>query len=566
MRRTSNMQMLWRPWPRRCAPALVAMSWVMIGAVTAARASDEPTTSGGPASFRRLDEVQYKRSIADIFGSDIKVPGRFDPPLRGDGLLAIGNSKVIISPSGLAQYELRAREISAQVMSDEHRKVIVPCASQVLGSYDETCALDFFSRYGRMLFRRPLADDELKSVGNVARAVTQQSGDFGKGLQFGLVRLLVSPNFLYRVETISDDSGTGSARRLDDFALAARLSFLLWNAPPDEALLDAAARGQLRQGAGLQQQVDRLIASPRFVEGMRAFFSDMFGYDQFDGLSKDQSLFPKYNSQLSRDAEEQTLRTVVDLLVTRQGDYRDVFTTKQTFLNRPLGSLYKVPVHEAAFGGWMPYAFSASDPHSGILTLAAFAMLDPSHEGRSSPTIRGKSVRELFLCQKIPPPPGNVDFKLVQDTHNPMYRTARDRLTAHRDSPACAGCHSITDPIGLAMENFDAIGEYRTQENEAPIDASGTFEGKPYANVVALEKLLHDSPAVPRCVAERVFEYGVGRPVVAGERDWLKYLEQRFADQNYSLPGLMRTVATSSAFEAVADSKDVLALDQADAH
>jgi hypothetical protein len=216
-----------------------------------------------------------------------------------------------------------------------------------------------------------------------------------------------------------------------------------------------------------------------------------------------------------------------------------------------LGSLYKLPVHEAAFGGWMPYTFSPSDPHAGILTLAAFLMLDPTHEGRSSPTIRGKTVRELLLCQKIPPPPGNVDFKLVQDTHNLLYRTARDRLTAHRDNPVCAGCHSITDPIGLAMENYDAIGQYRTQENDAVIDASGSFEHKPYKDVVALEKILHDSPVATNCVARRVYEYGVGRPVVPAERQWLEYLNERFAADQYKFPALMRTVATSKAFQAV---------------
>jgi hypothetical protein len=205
----------------------------------------------------------------------------------------------------------------------------------------------------------------------------------------------------------------------------------------------------------------------------------------------------------------------------------------------------------------MPYTFGSSDPHAGILTLAAFLMLDPTHEGRSSPTIRGKTVRELLLCQKIPPPPGNVDFKLVQDTHNLLYRTARDRLTAHRDNPACAGCHSITDPIGLAIENYDAIGQYRTQENDAVIDASGSFEHKPYKDVVALEKILHDSPATTNCVAKRLYEYGVGRPVVPAEKQWLEYLGEHFAADQYKFPALMRTVATSKAFRAI--SPDTLA-------
>jgi hypothetical protein len=277
----------------------------------------------------------------------------------------------------------------------------------------------------------------------------------------------------------------------------------------------------------------------------------MLSFDEFDGLSKDQSIFPKYNSQLSKDAQEQSLRMIVDLLIAQKGDYRDLFTTRSTFLNRNLGSLYKVPVQASGFDGWMPYTFSPSDPRAGILTSAAFLLLDPTHEGRSSPTIRGKKVRELLLCQKVPPPPPNVNFNLVQDTHNPLYRTARDRLTAHRDNPSCAGCHSIMDPTGLAMENFDAIGAYRTQENSAAIDASGTFEGKPYKDLIGLEQILHDSPTVSNCLVERAYEYGVGRPLSAGEHDWIKYLDQGFAADGYEFSALMRRIATSNAFQTV---------------
>lgn len=534
---------------------MVLAELLLAGSIgTTADAAEEPATSGGAAAFRRLTEVQYQQSIEDIFGAGIRIPGRFEPPLRSEGLLAVGDSKVVVTPSGFEQYELRARAISAQVLAADRRKTVVPCDPPSSNSFDEACASRFLSHYGQLLYRRPIEDDELRSVLSVARAATQQAGDFYQGLQFGLSRLLVSPNFLFRVETAAAAPGIGAAGRLDDYALATRISFLLWNAPPDAALLGAAASGELGQISGLEKQVDRLIASPRFELGIRAFFSDMLGYEQFDGLSKDPAIFPKYTSQLSKDAQEQSLRTIVDLLVTRKGDYRELFTTKRTFLNRNLGALYHVQVGNEAFGGWMPYSFSASDPRAGILTLAAFLLQDPTHEGRSSPTIRGKTVRELFLCQKIPPPPGNVDFKLVQDTHNPLYKTARERLTAHRDNPTCAGCHSITDPIGLGMENYDAIGEYRIRENGALIDASGTFEGKPYRDVMELEQILHDSPRVPSCLAERAYEYGVGRTVAPGEREWIKYLNQRFAREHYALPALMRIVATSVAFRTVASN------------
>jgi Protein of unknown function (DUF1588)/Protein of unknown function (DUF1592)/Protein of unknown function (DUF1585) len=307
----------------------------------------------------------------------------------------------------------------------------------------------------------------------------------------------------------------------------------------------------LRQKQGLEQQVDRLIGSPRFEEGVRAFFSDMYAYEKFEGLTKDQSLYPAYTSQLAKDAKEQVLRTIVDHTVTNQGDYRDLFTTKKTFLNRNLGALYQVPVDEDAVEGWSAHTFAPDDPRAGILTLVGFLMLDPSHEGRSSPTIRGKAVRELFLCQTVPQPPESIDFQLVEDTKNAVHKTARERLTVHSTNPTCAGCHALTDPLGLAMENYDAIGDYRVSENGAPIDASGTFEGKPYKNAVELQKLLHANPSAPNCVARRVYEYGVGRSATGGERPWLEYLGERFAREHYAVPSLMKIVATSNALQRV---------------
>jgi len=281
---------------------------------------------------------------------------------------------------------------------------------------------------------------------------------------------------------------------------------------------------------------------------VRAFFSDMFAYDQFDALTKEQSIYPKFTSQLARDAEEQTLRTIVELLVAERGDYRDLFTTRRTFMNRNLGSLYRVPVSEAGVDGWVPYSFPEDQPRAGILSLAAFLMLDPTHEGRSSPTIRGKTVRELFLCQPVPPPPPNVNFALLQDTSDPNFRTARQRLAKHRSDPVCAGCHAITDPIGLSMENYDAIGAYRTQENGAAIDASGSFEGQDYHNLVEFGAVLRDNPATTDCIVQRVLEYATGRPADNDDWTWMAQAMPGFAGDGYAIPALLRRVATSDAF------------------
>lgn len=535
----------------------IAVTLIAVGAawgtLTFVQGMREPVSTGGPATMRRLNEAQYKRSIEQVFGGDIVVPGRFEPSVREEGLLAIGDSKVVVTPGGFEQHAIRSREVSAAVLAEPRRKAALQCEPRSTSAFDEPCARQFLGKYGRLLFRRPLTEKEMDSVLNVTRVATEKSGDFYKGLESGLTRLLISPSFVFRMETTEPDPDSNGVR-LDAYSLASRISFLLWDAPPDEELLDAAASGAIRKQAELEWQVNRMMASPRFAQGVRAFFSDMFAYDLFSGLSKDNALFPIFSPQLRSDAEEQSLRTILDHLLAKHGDYRDLFTTKNTFLSRSLGALYGVRVDNRAFEGWMPYTFGADDPRAGLLTLPAFLMLDPSHEGRSSPTIRGKTVRELFLCQTVPAPPGNVNFDVVQDTSNPIHKTARDRLVAHSTNPTCAGCHAVMDPIGLAMENYDAVGLYRTHENGVEIDVSGTLEGKSYRGLIELQKVLAESRAVPACLVKRVYEYGVGRATARGEREWLTNLTDRFGREGYEFPALIRRIATSRAFQVV--SKD----------
>jgi len=183
------------------------------------------------------------------------------------------------------------------------------------------------------------------------------------------------------------------------------------------------------------------------------------------------------------------------------------------------------------------------------LAQASFeALYSPS--GRTSPTGRGKALRERLLCQAVPPPPGNVDFKFVQDTSNPNFKTTRARLTAHRTEPVCAGCHRITDPIGLALENFDSAGGYRTSENGETIDASGEFNQVKFDGPVGFVKVLRDDPAITTCVAKRAYEFATGRAPPVKDAEWKRIL-QGFADTHYNVIELLRQIALSSLLDTV---------------
>jgi hypothetical protein len=293
-----------------------------------------------------------------------------------------------------------------------------------------------------------------------------------------------------------------------------------------------------------------MLKSPRLESGIRAFFADMLQFDLFDTLTKDAKIYPKWTVQVGLDAQEQTLRTIVDLVLTQRGDYRDLFTTRKTFLTPMLGSIYGVPVAQNV-APWQSYEFPVGDPRAGLLGHASFVALH-SHEGLSSPTLRGKALRELLLCEPVPPPPGDVNFAVAQDTHNPNFKTMRDRLSAHRTDPTCAGCHKLMDPMGFALENFDSDAGYRTTENGQLLDTSGELDGIPFVDAAGLGRAMHDNPATGACLVRRAYSYATGRGAARRDMPWIRYLEKGFAEDGYRATELMRRVALSNNLYRVA--------------
>jgi Protein of unknown function (DUF1592)/Protein of unknown function (DUF1588)/Protein of unknown function (DUF1595)/Protein of unknown function (DUF1585)/Protein of unknown function (DUF1587) len=522
----------------------------LIGSLSLAEepAPTEPQAAGAPPQLRRLTESQYRATIADIFGPDMPIVGRFEHGLRAEGLLAVGTSQAGISAFSIEQYDASARGIAAEVVSEKRREQLVPCRPRSENRFDPACAKQFVQHYGPILFRRPLSGEEVKRYVRTAEAAQQRLGDFYQGLQYALAGMLVSPDFLVRIEQVVPDPKQRGQYRLDPYAKATRLSYFLTNSTPDAELLRAAGAGELDTDAGLAQQADRLIASPQFERAVRAFFEDMLEFDTFGELAKDPVIYPAFNSTVALDAEEQTMRTIVALLVTQQGDYRDLFTTRGTYLTRALGTVYRLPV--ATRNGWESAQYPTASGREGILTNISFLAFY-SHPGRSSSTLRGKAIRQVFLCQAIPDPPNNVDFSVVQDSSNTAMPTARIRLEAHRTSPACAGCHRLMDPLGLTLENFDGVGAFRAQENGAPIDASGTFDGKEFQGAQGLGQAIHDSPQTPRCLVDKMYRSAAGRKATPDERPYVDYLNQTFNADSYRVPDLMRAIAVSRSFYAI---------------
>jgi len=523
-----------------CTLAGTILAGLAINSVApAAEGKDEVT------SLRLLSESEYRNSIADIFGPDITVQGRFEPERRVGGLLAASATLLSVTPAGLEASSKMADSIADQAVSPKNRERL-SCKPQTATSADGKCSTELLQRYGMMLFRRPLTKDELAPRVALANKLADSSHDFYAGVRQSLVSLLAAPPFLFRMERAVP---AGKDYTLDAYGRAARLSYMLWDTTPDAELLKAAASGALNTPEGITEQVDRLMASPRLETGMRAFYADFLQLDTLGDTTKDALIYPKYSNQIGQMAQEETLRTVVDLTLRKNGDVRDLMTTRTTFISRPLASIYGVP-YSFDGGEWMPYQFPESAGRSGLLTqISTLGMF--SHPGRSSPTKRGVAVMDIFLCEPTPLPPANVDFSIVNDVNNPNLRTVRQRLSAHATNPACASCHTHSDPIGLSLERFDSIGVYRAKENGDPIDVSGTLSGKKFDGALGLGQVLHDNPKFPACVARKLFSYGVGTDSETVEASTLKTAYKTFADSGYRVRPLIRALATSPEFFSV---------------
>jgi hypothetical protein len=536
------------------APALRRGAWlaVLFGLLAACRV--EPPSEPGPIAMRRLTEAQYRNSIADLFGDGIAVTGPFELDPRNDGLTSVGSTWATVSATGFEHYERIARQVAAQVLDGPNRAAVLPCQPPREDASDDPCATRFVSEIGRRLFRRSLTAEEVELRVALAGAAATEAEDFHTGLRAALVSLLIAPDFLFRIEHSEADAEAPELERLTGPSMASRLSFLLWNGPPDDELLRAAEAGELSGRVGIQAQVDRMLEDRRLEVGLRAFFDDLLGLDAAPrGLvHKDPLLFPAFSQALMADAREQTLRTIVDHLLGPEADYRALFTTRHTVLNRNLGIIYRVPVASAE--GWEAYEFPQGNARPGILGHASL-MAIYAHAGRSSPTLRGKFVRERLLCTPIDAPPADIDFSLVEDVQG-VHATARDRLAAHNDTTACGNCHAAMDPIGFGLEHYDAIGAHRDQENGVDIDASGELDGIPFADAVGLGQALHDHPRLGACLTLQLFRHAFGRSPGPGEAEFRAYLEAELEGGGYDAVQLLRLIATSEAFRSASGPRE----------
>src|SRR6185295_15815844 len=352
------------------------------------------------------------------------------------------------------------------------------------------CAKQILSTLARRAYRRPVTDGDVATLlafyekGRAER-------NFDLGIQRALERLLVSPQFLYRIERDPAGAAPGSVHPVSDLELASRLSFFLWSSIPDDELLNVAASGKLKQPDVLEQQVKRMLADPRSESMVSNFAAQWLYLRDIDGKAPDLFLFKDFDEGL-RAAFEKETDLFLDSILRENRSVMELLTAKYTFVNERLAKHYGIPnIRGSEF---QRVTYPADSPRGGLLGQGGILLLT-SYSTRTSPVLRGKYVLENLLASAPPPPPPNVPSLKTETGKPEEVLSLRDAMVRHRADPACANCHARMDPIGFALENFDAVGKWRDQDAGKPIEVKSTLtDGTVVDGVAGVRQLLLKDP------------------------------------------------------------------------
>ena len=531
--------------------------WVAEGAVL----PNEPPPEfiPAPGGLKRLTVSHYQATVRDLFGENVPVPAHLEPDTLVSGSATVGAARVDLSPYGVEKYARAADELARRALDDaDFRGRFVSCQlGSGAGALDEPCLRAFIQRFGRRAWRRPLAAEETERYLALGRAAGRRGGAAGgtrSGVQAVITGMLQSPNFLYRSEIGRPDPTDPRRRRLDPFELASRLSYFLWGAPPDEELLTAAEKGQLDTAEGLDVQTRRLLASSRARSTMSGFFLELFRLRRLDRISESRTKYKQYTPTLGASMRGETLKVIEEIAFDPKRDFREIFSAGFTYVNPEMARLYGVQPTAAKAPAkpddYVRVELPAASRRVGVLGHGSFLTIF-AHSSSSSPTKRGKFIRESLLCQAVPPPPPDVETRLPKDKPGAPPRTTRQKLEAHRESSRCNGCHKSMDPLGLAFENFDGIGAFRASEAGMPIDTRGELDGETFTTPAELGALLGKSPRLGACVARALFRYALGHLESEGEEPLMEELARGLARDGYKFPSLVANVIKSEGFRTI---------------
>ena len=453
---------------------------------------------------------------------------------------------------GIGRVELRGPyNVTGRGDTPSRRAVFVcrpPAGAAPVGPEEEACARRILEKLGRRAFRRPVDDRDLDMLLGFFR-LGRENGDFDAGIEMALRRVLVSPDFLFRRERDPAGAAPGAPYRISEHELAARLSFFLWSSIPDDELLDLAERGALRDPGVLEAQIARMLADPRAASLVDNFGGQWLYLRNMALVAPDPYAFADFDANL-RAAMARELELFLDRQIRRDHSVLELLTSDETFVNQRLAEHYGIP---NVYGNhFRPVALDGPlSPRRGLLGKGSVLTVT-SYAHRTSPVVRGKWLLENILGSPPPPPPPDVPALAENDDRGEPPRSVRERLEVHRQSPACAGCHRVMDPLGFALENFDAIGRWRTvTEAGTPVDAAGELvDGTPVDGPESLAAALLKRPEnFVATVTEKLMTYGLGRGVEYYDAPAVRRIVREAKDDDYRWSAIIAGIARSVPFQ-----------------
>ncbi len=464
-------------------------------------------------ALRFLTRHEYDNTVRDLFGRPMDVTGDFVPDEAVDGFLS--NSVRAPSQAQLERFVGAAEVLAASAVGEDLER-FAACSPE-----DRACAETFVGEFGRRAFRRPLQSDEVDAYLADYDALAPEQGGV-LALETVATAMLASPNFLYvGARTEGDET-------LQAYDLASRLSYFLWSTMPDETLFVAAADGRLASAEGVEDEVRRMLDDPRAADTLHAFARQwMEVEDLWTRAPKNPETFATWTPELAEAAELDTARLLADVVQDGDARLQTVLLSRRAWVDDDLADLYGV-AHPAGGEGWVDLP---EGERAGVLTRAAF-VASHSHSEEVSWVHRGKLVRERFLCGTLPPPPPVADDAVLNDD-------------ARLEDETCAGCHTLMDPIGFGLDEYDAIGAFTGDASDGTIVGVEAIE---FEGGAGLSEALAAMPEVTECFADQMFVFANRRHAEASEDCATQSMREAFAQSDGDIRELMVALATSEAF------------------
>ncbi|MEK0426244.1 MAG: hypothetical protein RJB11_2335 [Planctomycetota bacterium] len=476
------------------------------------------------------------------------------PPMANRQRVMVGQLKKPEGQSAKLYVEHLALDGPLDTRPESHRRLLAVTPSKSVQEQTR----EALGRFMRRAYRRSIATEELEKLAQWVDQMTAAGDKWESAMQIAMQAVLCSPKFLFRVE-LDDQPANTQLRKLDPFAVASRLSYFLWSSMPDDALLDSAENGTLEQE--LPTHIARMLADPRSSALVQSFSTQWLQIQRLESFAVDTQMFPSFNAKLKSAMLRET-ELFFESILKENRSVLELIDSDYTFLNEPLAKHYGI---SDTVGNWIGQSaskpdgkpiqgesfqrVSLQDRNRGGLITQASVLAVTSNPTRTSPVKRGRWILEQFLGAPPPPPPPNVP-ELPSKAEDVSTASLRKRMEVHRQNPACANCHAKMDPIGFALENYDAVGAFRTKDGSFDIDASGEFaDGSKFAGPGDLKAiLLAKREDFIRCLTEKMLTYALGRGIEYYDRPTIEKIVGAMPGQEYKIQSLIREIVLSEPF------------------